>query len=924
MTLFFFFSGQYISAYAYVLVPQFLCELGLSYYQQGRISEALHEFHKALVISPGYEPALKYIGLIQKELDLDALLWTKTREEVVSEALDSFERRGILHAAVAPITVTPAIPPAVIPPLISPLPPRVTPPIEEIITLLPEVLRLSKDTLDTLLFPLEIEQGQGLILSGKQITRFLVTQPDVIAVERISPDEVMLIAQDLGYSYLHLWDAAGRWTLDFFVTRPRPKVMTLKEILRREEERAGTFKLRYALDWSSFESGRSWDDLQRVSFHWRHRVDLTGQSPYGDIDSRVSVRTLKEATDLTYLTVGLEQGSIGPFKDFSLRAFDYSPRYLANLAFSGVNLRGVIFRSPAFDERLDYTLFWGREGGGRYGALSPGLRFTRDSFISGLNIKYYPDHWQNYNLSAFHGWGVDRPDDLYPYGYDISGAWRLFDNWRLGYELAYDTQTFAHLLNVGYHTPKLRLSGEFRETDKDFRTMTGWGWRAGELGFLSTLLYSPLPRFSISGWFDIFRDRLYPNPEDPDRWNQNLNLNLNYAIDPLTNLRMDFVFQHDPGRISPRRYHSQGLGLYRYFGQLRRFSTFMHYRRHESKYFQAPLSDHSSDRLTLGLRFGLIGNLYYYLNRELNWLRTHYSGEHTRPSAWVTGVDWRGRLFDSPFWGNLRFSYRDEEDTLSPLALLAGEDYIEGYAEISYRPKPDIEGYLSARVRNVWPENPARDKRLDANFYAGLRILWDSGLRWDSIGTIEGYVFQDSNGNGLREIGDPPLEGVKVWLGKDQFSVSDKGGRFVFKNVRAKKAYLSIDTTTIPSGFVLTVAATQEATIAHKQITRIDFGLISRTEISGFVFEDVDGDGRFGPNDRGIRGVILTLQDKTTVKTNESGRYTFTNIAPGKHTITLDLNSLPPKYIPTVPIYKNIEIFEGVTYNHNIPLRPIE
>ena len=46
-------------------LADFLVDIGLQYYNQGRYAEALHEFNKALVIKPGHGKATQYIQSIQ-------------------------------------------------------------------------------------------------------------------------------------------------------------------------------------------------------------------------------------------------------------------------------------------------------------------------------------------------------------------------------------------------------------------------------------------------------------------------------------------------------------------------------------------------------------------------------------------------------------------------------------------------------------------------------------------------------------------------------------------------------------------------------------------------------------------------------------------------------------------------------------------
>jgi len=258
------------------------------------------------------------------------------------------------------------------------------------------------------------------------------------------------------------------------------------------------------------------------------------------------------------------------------------------------------------------------------------------------------------------------------------------------------------------------------------------------------------------------------------------------------------------------------------------------------------------------------------------------------------------------------------------MSFLSGQDYIEGYSQLSYRPNNDTEIYGAFRVRNIWADNPSISKRIDVDFNAGLRYVWDTGVAWESTGSIEGHVFKDLNSDGLRQRDEAPIEGVKIWLGKDKSQVTDIFGYYKFKNVRGQKVYVNLDTSSLPGGFISTVPVTQGVNIEQSRIINVDFGISSRTEITGIVFEDVDGNGEYSEPDKGVRKVIITLEDGKEAVTDDSGRYFFRNFPIGEHTISLDLKSIPVYYLPEVPITKEIVLFEGVTYIYNIPLKRIE
>jgi len=910
---FFIFWGQiFVSGlYAYNLIPEYLCQLGQKLYQEGKLKEALEQFHKALLAAPDYTPAIRYIQLIEEELKAvrvtlpselklppskPLILEEKPkkeispREKVIAEFLERFQKPEIAEI--------------------------VSPPTKEKIT---KKLFL-EEGIENLKFPLEIEKDTFLVIEGINIQRFLNTNDEIILVEKIDPNQIKITPKNLGFAILHIWDSRKRWTLEFLVVPLKPaEVISVEEELARE----GSFKLRYSLDWSLYESGRRIDDLQRISYYWTHWLGLTGQSPYGNIDSSLSVRVLGKEEELSYLTVGLEDGSFAGFNGFTLRGFDFLPQ-VTNLAFSGVNLRGGMFSSPAFENKLKYTVFGGKEGYGRYTGLSPGLTGTRKSYISGFNLNFRPQQNTGYDFSVFYGWGKERAEDLNPYGYDLSIEKRIKD-FLWDYELAYDSETFAHLFNIEYHKQNFSLSSEFRNTDKDFRTMTGWGWRAGEIGMLTALNYKPKETLDISGRLDLFRDRLYPNLENPKRWNQDFDADILYSLSHFSSLRYDLSFHNELGRVFPLRYFNTGVGFYHTFEKLKKLSTYINYRYQQMEYPNNPASDYINNRIILGLRFNLLGGLYYFLSKEFDWVESRYYHTISRPAIFETGLDYYEQILKTPFWMNLRFIFHDEENTESPFSFMAGEDYIEGFSEISYRPKPDIEAFVSSRIRNIWQENPSATKRFDADFYAGMRYVWDTGIVWNPVGDIEGYVFKDFNGDGLRQNDEPPIEGVKLNLGKKKTAITDIFGYFRFGSVRAKKINVSLDTSSIPSGFVLTTPAVQEVSLRQGIKSKLYFGLISNTEIQGFVFEDVEGDGQYSYNkDIPIKNVVLILDEENTAKTDESGRYSFSRLKPGKHTLKVDLKSLAVDYLPLVEVIREMELSEGQTVVYSIPVRKIK
>jgi uncharacterized repeat protein (TIGR01451 family) len=68
--------------------------------------------------------------------------------------------------------------------------------------------------------------------------------------------------------------------------------------------------------------------------------------------------------------------------------------------------------------------------------------------------------------------------------------------------------------------------------------------------------------------------------------------------------------------------------------------------------------------------------------------------------------------------------------------------------------------------------------------------------------------------------------------------------------------------------------------------------------ITGRVYEDLMGSGRFEDGDKGVAGVRIYMEDGESVMTDEYGRYNFPCVRPGMHALRLDETSLPDGVLP--------------------------
>ena len=202
--------------------------------------------------------------------------------------------------------------------------------------------------------------------------------------------------------------------------------------------------------------------------------------------------------------------------------------------------------------------------------------------------------------------------------------------------------------------------------------------------------------------------------------------------------------------------------------------------------------------------------------------------------------------------------------------------------------------------------------------------------------SIGDYVWFDANKDGIQDADEYGVAGVRVTLvdsldrpvvdanGNTVAAVTtDANGKYTFENLLPNPermlAQNGNDSYTVrftpPAGYTGTTSnagtdadtdsngPTPKVTLAEGQKDMsIDFGLISNGYIGDTLFWDVDNNGGSEPSgpDKPLAGVTVKLTyttpagvEKTlTTVTDENGKYSFKDLAPGDYVVTVDKTSL--------------------------------
>jgi len=176
--------------------------------------------------------------------------------------------------------------------------------------------------------------------------------------------------------------------------------------------------------------------------------------------------------------------------------------------------------------------------------------------------------------------------------------------------------------------------------------------------------------------------------------------------------------------------------------------------------------------------------------------------------------------------------------------------------------------------------------------------------------SLGNFVWNDLDGDGVQDAGEPGISGVSVTLTNVNTSVTtgattDLNGKYLFTGLTAGTYKVTFGT---PSGFTAstvnvgaddkdsdagTGGMTGNYVLSGGQIdTTVDAGFYKTASLGNFVWNDLNADGDQDAGEPGISGVSVTLTNVTTsvtgspITTDANGRYIFTGLTPGTYKVT--------------------------------------
>ncbi len=226
-------------------------------------------------------------------------------------------------------------------------------------------------------------------------------------------------------------------------------------------------------------------------------------------------------------------------------------------------------------------------------------------------------------------------------------------------------------------------------------------------------------------------------------------------------------------------------------------------------------------------------------------------------------------------------------------------------------------------IKSIVMTLDANDGVTDDGDIAGGNLTFDIGLVCVPLAQLGDKVFEDNNGNGLQDLGEPGIANATVKLLDGagnvlQETTTDDSGLYQFGCLTPGVPYKVL--VILPGGYTFTTKTgnlndsnnsdvdvnngmTDPLTLnAGETNNNVDAGAYRPVRIGNFVWRDLNGNGIYDDGDPsviGVNNVTVRLYNATndalvaTTTTDANGVYGFANLRPGNYYVIFDLNTIP-------------------------------
>lgn len=477
-----------------------------------------------------------------------------------------------------------------------------------------------------------------------------------------------------------------------------------------------------------------------------------------------------------------------------------------------------------------------------------------------------------------------------------------------------------YMFRVGprMRTEKFNLEANYRRIGTDYRSVNqATQGESDQEGFFLLTEYRPWRELTLFGNADRYQDNVSDKP-DRNRTDYTRGLiGLSFFSPMYPSVYFTFDTTDQESRFdSPSPLDNL---TYTLFSEIRYaykdFNPYVRYRWVDYQDKIYPTNEYVQNDIVLGLRKNFRQGFIVYIEGESNQKKYSDDGKENDLSG---KIGFNYYLSSSlSCWGEAIYSkLKDREHDTR-------RNKIEGAFGLSAQLPWDTQVYGDIRYDKIL--NPQMDSLKSKGFQANLRVMkkfnWGTseriaglkrGVETKGYGTIEGAVFNDINRTGVQDKGEEGIKDITIRLEDGSSVKTDEKGYYQFSRVEVGGHVVTLDVRRIPAEYSIISPEKIRLEVKLREMVRANFQLIAVGRIEGRVMNDINGNGKFDPGEKGIPDVLVLLEPgDNNAYTDEDGKFTFENVLPGAYTMRLDPSTLPEDPVYTSPEELKFEVPVG-------------
>lgn len=794
-----------------------------------------------------------------------------------------------------------------------------------------------------------VDQDQTVLLSVHSIQRYVVTDPRIVQVLEKTEEGLLIKGTTIGNTIILLWDNAGLRTLRVVVRVPAAQIKLHEEIRQRSSKlyrshKDRAFRFFHQSTFSVLNTGAVLGRLDEASKTNDHDFRFEGQTPYGILAGQTLYeyrkdKMLEKSVSMTRdLKAGLYDSKMAAVQGYDFvggQDFVWKNQYgLPGVRMEGVQIRPSQRRIIAPKSgQVDFGFLAGQERDGGLIDSPAGIRNRKlKDKMAAQEMAVHLGTGATLSGGLFQRWGGPKEQQS---DHNFVGQYRWENrNFFARSEIGGDGETQSALdIEGGAHNLWFDIHQGWRNVDKDYLTISGSPPGRGYLGYYGggRVLPFALPlkyeKFEILWGTEVYRDRLSINPEKPKKYIKNFYPGTHWQLPGDIYWDTFFILEDFKAASFPYLHREFVNRVSRDFwlaGPWIKSVGFYIQNAIDSYRKASDTPGFNSDRyeiapgIHMNLPFGFYGSGEYHWNR-LEEKDPVDPGNRTYPAQMMVELGWNHQLGSLPLMLDFSGRYVDERNTFGKIHQpFAGQDRLEFRAGVQYQVRSI--GVLFAESRALMARSIEVPDLRNAEFTldAGVRVRWDSPFYIPARGKIQGFVFNDKNGNGVKDPSEPGIAGYRVKAEPGSETSTDGSGHYKLE-IWESEVVVKM-TSPLLKGYFFTTQSQQSFEILPESDETLNFGIATQISVKGRIFLDLDGDKIYSSGDVPMSGVQVQLQSGQSGISGVDGWYSIIRVPPGSNRLMLAYMTLPQGYHSQTGIRYDFEGQGGDSLEYNFPM----